>query len=115
MLKDIDKPKEKARNKAERRWANADKIKRLKEAEQRPQLVDPNKEPEIAEIITNQGRVDGQINRFESKFKKEIRTMMKGYAAKNLQLYAAFLDHRRYRLLKEKLRRLKLAQQAQGD
>jgi hypothetical protein len=114
MFKEHEPPKEKARSKAERKWANADRIRRLKEAKQRPRLVDPNKPPEVAETITNVGRRDGPINRFESKFKKEIRTMMEGYTAKNLKLHAALLEHRRCRLLKEKLRRLKLAQQDQG-
>ena len=109
MFKEHDPPKEKARNKAARRWSNAEVRKRVKQAQQEPKLVDPNKEPEIAETVTNQGRVDGPINRFESRFKREIRTMMNQHKALNLAIYAASIENRRRKLLAEKLRRLKLA------
>jgi hypothetical protein len=88
-------------------------VKRVKEEKQRPKLVDPNKEPEIGETIINDGRHDGPVKRFERQFLKEIRAMMKGHAKRNLQLYAEMIERRRYMLLKEKLKRLKLAQQNQ--
>jgi hypothetical protein len=56
------------------------------------------------------GRRDGRINRFETKFKRDIRAMMEGYAARNLELYLASLNARKVILLKEKLRRLQEAE-----
>jgi hypothetical protein len=111
MLKEHEPPKEKARYRAERKWKNAEARRQIKEAQQKPKLVDPNAKPEIAETITNYGRVDGPVKRFESKLKRDIRAMMEGYSRNILEQYAASLQHRRYKLLKEKLRRLKAAQQ----
>lgn len=111
MLKDREPPKESAEQIATRKWRNNDLRKRIVEAKQRPKPRDVNDEPEIAEVVVNEGRVDGPVNRFESRFKKEIRAMMEGYADRNIQFYAAMIEHRRYKLLKEKLRRLK-AQEA---
>jgi len=65
-------------------------------------------------VVTNEGRRDGRVSRFENKFKKEVRAMMEGHAGQNLKAYAIAIERRRYVLLKEKLRRLKLAQQGQG-
>ena len=85
--------------------------KRFIEARQRrPKLV-ADEEPEIAETTTNDGRVDGPIKRVETKFARDIRAMMQSHVDKNLAFYVASLEYRRYRLLKEKLRRLK-AQEA---
>ena len=78
-----------------------------KEERAKPRLVDPNKPPEVAEVIANDGRRDGPRRRFESKFIKDIRAMMEGHAAQRLKHYLAAIEHRRYLLLKEKLRRLK--------
>ena len=111
MLKEHEPPKEPLRVKAERKWRNNEVVKRLKEEKQKPKLVDPDKEPEPAELIINDGRLDGPIKRLENRFKKEIRDMMEGHTRRNLQLYAASIERRRYVLLKEKLRRLRLAQQ----
>ena len=111
MLKEHDPPKEPARVKAERRWTNSDVRKRLKAERAKPKQVDPNKPPEIAETITNVGRRDGPRNRFESKFLRDIRAMMEGHVINNLTIYAALIERRRRKLLAEKLRRLKLAQQ----
>jgi hypothetical protein len=113
MLDDDGPPKERASKVAERKWRNNALRRRVIEAKNRPKPRDVNDEPEIAETITNDGRVDGQVNRFESRFKREIRAMMEGYADRNMQFYVAMIEHRRYKLLKEKLRRLK-AQEASG-
>ena len=111
MLKEYETPKEPLRDVASRKWRNNQIRRRLTEEKQKPKLVDPDKEPEPADVIINDGRVDGPIKRFEDKFKKEIRDMMEGHTRRNLQLYAASIERRRYMLLKEKLRRLRLAQQ----
>jgi hypothetical protein len=108
MLKEHE-PKEKARIKAERKWTNADVRRRVKQRQEKPQLVDSDAKPAVAAVITNEGRRDGSVNRFENKFKRNLRTMMEGQAKVNLQIYAIWLDQRHRVLLKEKLRRLKLA------
>jgi hypothetical protein len=110
MLKEHEPPKEPARLKAGRMWRNHVVTKRMIEARQKPKLVDPNKKPEISETIVNDGKRDGSVNRFERKLKKDIRAMLEGYSKRTLEQYAAWLQHRRYILLKEKLRRLKLKQ-----
>jgi hypothetical protein len=114
MVKEHDPPKEAARDKAARKWKNAELRKRLKQAQQKPRLVDSNKETEIAHVVINENGSNGQVERFERKFAREIRTMMEGHVNKNTAIYAAFLEYRKCRLLKEKLRRLKLVQEADG-
>jgi hypothetical protein len=111
MLKEYDPPKEPVRIKAERRWKNNELTGRLTAEKHRPKLVDPNKEPEMAETIVNESRRDGPVKRFESRFIKEIRMTLSEHKLLNLKIYAAAIEHRRRILLKEKLRRLKLAQQ----
>ena len=114
---------------AARRWRNKELSERFKKAKEtgegaedfltidgkkphiNAQVPKPPKDPEIAEAIVNVGRRDGRVTRFESRFKKEIRTMLEGHARRNVEFYYAALQHRRYRLLKEKLRRLQAAQQ----
>jgi hypothetical protein len=125
MAKEIDNSKEPARKKAERRWRNHALVKKYKAgklpfvAVVNPDDVDYEKqkvhlpkghEPKIAETVTNDGRRDGSLRRFESRFIKEIRTMLEGHNQRNLMLYAASLQHQKYLLLKEKLRRLEAAQ-----
>jgi hypothetical protein len=103
MLKDVDdKPVEPARKKAERRWGNYDLEKRFKEEKAKPPPAPekPN-EPE-------DGR--GSVIRAQTKFGKDIRAMMEGHAKRNEILYAVSIRAQRYRLLKEKLRRLEARQ-----
>jgi hypothetical protein len=114
MLKEHE-IKEKARLRAERKWNNADVRKRVKQRQEKPKLVDPDAKPEVAEVITNEGRRDGRVNRFENKFKRDMRSMMSEQSRANLLVYALWLDQRHRRLLAEKLRRLKLAHQSQED
>ena len=73
MLKEHDTPKEKARHRAERKWKNAEVRKKIKEEQKRPKLVDPDAPPRGAELIENDGRKDGRVNRFENKFKKRYK------------------------------------------
>jgi hypothetical protein len=113
MLKEHE-IKEKARLRAERKWNNADVRKRVKQRQEKPKLVDPNAKPEVAEVITNEGRRDGRVNRFENRFRRDLRNMMEGKAKSNLEIYAIWLDQRLRTLLAEKLRRLKFAQQNNG-
>jgi hypothetical protein len=87
--------------------------KRIAEEKRTPPAKDDNKTPEVAGVISNDGRRDRSVTRMERKFLKDIRAMMEGHAAKNLAAYAASIQHRRRKLLAEKLRRLQLAQQGQ--
>jgi hypothetical protein len=114
MLKDIDdKPVEPARKKAERKWRNYDVEKRFKEEQAKPSSdskLEP-KEPEIAEVISRDnpdGR--GSVVRAQTKFAKYIREMLDDHKheteKRNLIIYALSIRRRRYKLLKEKLRRL---------
>ena len=108
MLKEHE-IKEKARQRAERKWKNAEVRNKIKERQKKPKLVDPDAPPGVAELIENDGRKDGRVKRFENKFKKDIRAMMEGQKELNLQIYAVMIDRRRRILLAEKLRRLKMA------
>jgi hypothetical protein len=116
VMKEHDPPKEPLRKVAQRKWNNESIRRRIIKERNRPKPrdVDAPPEPEIAETITNDGRRHGPINRLENKFKKEIRAMMEGHARNNMMIYAAYIERRRCKLLAEKLRRLKLAQQNQG-
>jgi hypothetical protein len=118
MLKDVDdKPVEPARKKAERRWGNYDVEKRFKEekAKPPPEPEKPN-EPEIAEVISREkpdGR--GSVVRAQTKFAKYIRDMLDDHKLENDRrnqiIYALSIRAQRYRLLKEKLRRLEARQE----
>ena len=114
MFKEHEPPKETPKQRAERKWRNNIIRKRLKDEQRKPKLV-TNLEPETSDVIENTGRRAGPIHNFEGKFKKDIRAMMEGYANKNLALYLAALRIRKCQLLREKLRRLKLAQQEEAS
>ena len=122
MLKDVDdKPKEPARRRAERRWRNHDVERRFKEEKAKPAPKQP-KDVEIAEIISRakpDGR--GSVTRAQTKFAKYIIEMIENHKERNERrnqiMYALSIRAQRYRLLKEKLRRLELreAQRNQGE
>jgi hypothetical protein len=111
MLKDDGPPNEPLRTKAERKWRNNDLRRRIVEDRQKPKAKEPSNEPEIAEAIINDGRVDGPLKRFESQFLKDIRALLEGHTKRNLQIYAEMLQRRKVLLLKEKLKRLRAAEQ----
>jgi site-specific DNA-cytosine methylase len=107
---------EPARKKAERRWSNYELRKRLKEQAQKVEAqLDNENELAIADTISNEkpgGR--RSVIRAQTKFAKDIKVMMEGHAAKTLALYAISRRAQRYRLLREKLRRLE-AREAQRN
>ena len=107
MLKNADHPKEPLRSKAARMWKNNDVRKKIVEERQSRNMPDPDADPQVTELIINDGRKSGRITRFENKFKSELRAMMDGHAARNLALYLEYLNARKVILLREKLRRLK--------
>ena len=126
MLKDVDdKPKEPARRKAERRWRNYDLEKRFKAEKAKPPGCDPGvssgaKKLEIAET-TSREKPDGRgsVTRAQTKFAKYLRELMNDHKKRNehknlIYVYAVSIRAQRYRLLKEKLRRLE-ARQALRD
>jgi hypothetical protein len=112
MLKD-DGPREKASDRAKRRWRNHDVATRFKaELKAARVLIDlgAQPEPEIADIIKNEGKRGGRVTRFESRIKTEIGKMLHEFVDRNLTMYKAALDHQKRILLREKLRRLETAE-----
>jgi hypothetical protein len=117
---------------ASRRWRNKELSERFKRAKEtgegaedflafdgkkphiNAEVPKPPKDPEIGEVVTNGDRLKGPVKNLERKFLRDIRAMMEGHADNNLKHYLAYLERRRIKLLKEKLRRLKLAEQANG-
>jgi hypothetical protein len=110
MLKDNEPPKETAEQIASRKWRNNSISRRFLEEKRKPKIVEVRSEPEIAETIKNEGRRDGAIRRFESKFKKELMALLHSHNEQNLTFYAASLAHQKRSLLLEKLRRLEARQ-----
>jgi hypothetical protein len=115
MLKDLEKSRESARVKAERKWTNTELVNELRQEKAIPKRRDPNAPPKVTDVVKNEGKLDGRVKRFENKFKKHMRTMMEAQKEFNLKIYAVRLEHRRRILLREKLRRLKLAQPGNGE
>jgi hypothetical protein len=113
MLKDVEKPKESAAKRAERKWKNHDVATKFK-AEKAALKAAPAvpKKPLIME--TEKPRPD-RLTRFENKFEKEIQAMFDERKRNNLQAYAILIRARKRRLLLEKLRRLEAAQQDEGS
>jgi hypothetical protein len=113
MIKNIDKPKESATRRAERKWKNHDVATRFK-AEKTALKAAPavTKKPLI---IESEKPKPSRLTRFESKFKKEIQVMFDERKSSNLELYAISIKARKRRLLLEKLRRLEAAQQDEGS
>ena len=118
MPKDFeDTPRERARNKAERRWHNHAVEKRVKENLNKAKLVPQEpQELKVGQVIDNKRRLAGSVIRAQTKFAKELRTMLEGHTHRNLVEYKLALHARIHRLKREKLKRLeaRVAQQNQG-
>ena len=113
MLKHIDDIRKSARERAQRRWQNyatekAFKAARQQAAEKATQQAKQPKEPEPADVLEQDRLIKEGTTKCESKFLKDIRAMLDEHTGRNLALYALSIRARRYRLLKEKLRRLEL-------
>jgi hypothetical protein len=123
MLK--DPPKEPASKVAERRWRNkalTERFRKMKAtregAEQFPvfdgkkpfstEAPKPRKEapPKPAEVIENN---DPTVNKFESRFLKDIRAMLFEHKQVSKAECLAAIARQKRRILLEKLRRLELA------
>jgi hypothetical protein len=115
MLKHPDDPrKEPARKRAERRWRNHDVEKRFKEEKKKASAAPKEpKELEIADVIVTDAIKNGQVTRATTKSGKDIREMMEGNVRRNIGIYLYVLEAKKKRLLLEKLRRLRAAQEAQ--
>jgi hypothetical protein len=127
MLKHIgDKPKEPARELAKRKWSNHNIEKRYKESREQYAPDDPENPfkteygkkqkptaPSALNVISR-AKPDrrGSVIRSQTMFAKFIREMLDDHKRKNAQkqliLYAISIKLQRYRLLKEKLRRLEI-------
>jgi hypothetical protein len=116
MLKHIDDIRKSARIRAARRWKNWEVTKNFKAAQKEATEGAAEEPKEIlpSDTIINEGLKSGSLVRAQTKFAKDIKEMMEGHSEKALALYRHSLEHKRYRLLKEKLRRLKLAEAQQA-
>jgi hypothetical protein len=114
MLKHIDDIRKAARVRAERRWKNHQVEKDFKAARQKA-AEEAAKEPkqiEVGDFLEQDKLIKEATTKFESKFLKELRAMLKGHHEQNTFYYIAWLENRKRRCLKEKLKRLR-AQEAQ--
>ena len=114
MPKDFeDTPRESAKQRATRRWRNHQVEKAFKEEKAKPPLAPSHvaKELDIAETISRK-KPDrrGSVTRAQTKFAKYLGELMDDHKGrnerKNFIIYALSIRAQRYRLLKEKLRRL---------
>ena len=117
MLKHIDDIRKSTRERAQRRWKNYAVEKAFKAAQQ--EAANAPKEPkelEPADVLEQERIIKEATTKFESKFIKDILTMLEGHNKHNEQrhllLYAMSIRVRHKRLLMEKLRRLE-AREAQ--
>jgi hypothetical protein len=109
-MDDLDKPRETSEQKAKRQWGNNDLTRRFLEEKRKPAPV-VKINPDIAEVITTERVKAEETTKFERKFIKDIRLMLKGHTQQNLKDYRVALKARIHRLKCEKLRRL-MAQHA---
>jgi hypothetical protein len=125
MIKDLFGVRERAKERASRKWRNNElsarfkKIKATGEGADQFLIRDGKKFfstevpklpkealPQPAEIIeTNKPKAQ----KFETKFKKEIRKMLDEHKEISIKAYLAILAQQKRRLLKEKIRRLELS------
>ena len=105
MLKHIDDIRKSARERAQRRWKNYAVEKAFKEERSKPAPKEP-KELDPADVLERDKLIKEATTKFELKFIKEIRTMLKEHSKRSVALYALSIRVRHKRLLVEKLRRL---------
>ena len=113
MLKHIDDIRKSARERAQRRWKNHAVEKAFKAAQKEAANTPKGpKELDPADVLEQERIIKEATTKFESKFIKDIRTMLDEHKGRNLALYALSIHVRHKRLLMEKLRRLE-AREAQ--
>ena len=116
-MKELDSVKEPAERRAAIKWRNNQVRQQILAERKKPKRGDPTDEEqkaEIGKVIANEGRLGTKVKRFESKSKRDIREMMERQTAINMALYIEFLERRKIKLLREKLKRLK-AKQAEAE
>ena len=113
-MKDLDKPKESAEQRAIRMWSNYDLTKRfLEEVQKKEAIQKPAKTtPDIAEVIETEHPRAEAVTRFERRFIKDFKAMLEDHKKRNVALYRLSLLTRIHRLKAEMAKRLE-AQPAQ--
>jgi hypothetical protein len=128
MAEDLDKPRETSERIAERRWRNNALAKKAKEGKapipmmvypedidyvNKKVRVDKNPPPDVATVIENKAkRLRGG---FETKFLKEIRSMLDERKRENYNALVAHVTSYRRKLMLEKLRRYELAEREDAE
>jgi hypothetical protein len=112
-MKDLDKPKESAEQRASRMWGNYDLTKRfLDELEKKKNAPKPIKtEPDIAEVIVTERPKADSLTKFQSKFIRDFKTMLEDHKRRNVALYRIANLTRLQKLRAERDRRLALMAQ----
>jgi hypothetical protein len=111
-MKDLDKPKESAEQRAIRMWSNYDLTNRFLEEIQKKEVIQkPTKTtPDIAEIIETEHPKAQAITRFQNKFIKDFKAMLDNHKRRNVALYRLTLLTKLQRLKAERARRLEAVQ-----
>jgi hypothetical protein len=112
MIEDV--PREPARKKAERKWANHDLRRRYKEAKEKdaPELDTPK--PVVTTVVNpyfeEQKHLHELMQKSRRAFIRQMHSLTKDHKERAKKEYLAYLYDRRRRCLAEKLRRLLVAQ-----
>jgi hypothetical protein len=125
MVKELDGPKEPSEKVAERKWRNNALAKKAKEGQKPiPMMVYPDdidyvtfkvkvdKNPPGTVIENKAKRLRGG---FETKFLKEIRSMLDERKRENYNALVAHVTSYRRKLMLEKLRRYELAEREDAE
>lgn len=114
MAEDLDKPRETSEQIATRKWNNNQLRQKIVASKvSAPVVVDPNAPPEIATVIRNNAkRLRGG---FETRFLKEIRSMLDERKRENYNALVAHVTSYRRKLMLEKLRRYQLAEREDAE
>ena len=117
MLRHIDDVRKSARERAARKWKNHQVTKNFKAArkEAAEQLAKEPKSLEPADVLEQDKRIKEGTTRFESKVLKYIKELIEGQSKTALEMYLHSLEGKRRLLLREKLRRLRLAEAQQSQ
>jgi hypothetical protein len=114
MAEDLDKPRETSEQIATRKWNNNQLRQKIVASKvSAPVVVDPKAPPEIATVIKNKAkRLRGG---FETRFLKEIRSMLDERKRENYKALVAHVTSYRRKLMLEKLRRYQLAEREDAE
>lgn len=117
-MKDIERPKELARKKAERRWGNNDLSWRYKEAKVKaaPELAPPKTTvvTVVNPVFDEQRQLEELMQKNRRIFLRQIKSLLDEGKEQGKEKYFHWLQERKRRLLAEKLKRL-LAMEKQAQ